>query len=236
MHAAAEGLHTAVIEQDVPGGRSSHSAMIENCGLPKSVDGSTLASRMVHQAEKFGAEILVTRRATGIDSGELRYTVKLDDDTEVVSHAVVLAIGVSFLWLDAPAAPRSWVRASTTVPSPPRGPRVVTRRCTSSAVGTPRGRRHCSCRASRGGCPSLTRDESLDESMSRYLVERIDRTPNITFHPHTTVEAASGPGAAGVARYPRSRDRRDAPGACPGAVRLHRCRTSLGMVERPRGC
>ena len=82
MHAASEGLHTAVIEQDVPGGQSSHSAMIENYpGLPKSVDGSTLASRMVQQAERFGADILVTRRATRLEPGELRYTVKLDDDT-----------------------------------------------------------------------------------------------------------------------------------------------------------
>lgn len=195
MHAAAEGFHTAVIEQDVPGGQSSHSAMIENYpGLPKSVDGSTLASRMVHQAEKFGAEILVTRRATGIESGELRYTVKLDDDTEVVSRAVILAIGVSFRWLDAPGCAALvgagiYYGAVTAEAAACRDQEVYVlgggNSAGQAALFLSRFARRVSI---------ITRDESLDESMSRYLVERIDRTPNITFHPHTTVEAASGRG------------------------------------------
>ena len=169
--------------------------MIENYpGLPKSVDGSTLASRMVHQAEKFGAEILVTRRASGIDSGELRYTVTLDDDTEVVSRAVVLAIGVSFRWLDAPGCAALvgagiYYGAVTAEAAACRDQEVYVlgggNSAGQAALFLSRFARRVSI---------LTRDESLDESMSRYLVERIDRTPNITFHPHTTVEAASGRG------------------------------------------
>jgi thioredoxin reductase (NADPH) len=195
MHAAAEGLHTAVIEQDVPGGQSSHSAMIENYpGLPKSVDGSTLASRMVHQAEKFGAEILVTRRATGIVPGELRYTVKLDDDTEVVSHAVVLAIGVSFRWLDAPGCAALvgagiYYGAVTAEAAACRDQEVYV-----LGGGNSAGQAALFLSSFARRVSILTRDASLDESMSRYLVERIDRTPNIAVHPHTTVEDASGPG------------------------------------------
>jgi thioredoxin reductase (NADPH) len=195
MHAAAEGLHVAVIEQDVPGGQSSHSAMIENYpGLPKSVDGSTLASRMVHQAERFGAEILVTRRATGLEPGELRYTVKLDDDGEVVSHAVVLAIGVSFRWLDAPGCAALvgagiYYGAVTAEAAACRDQDVY-------VLGGGNSAGQAALFLSRfARCVFiLTRDESLDESMSRYLVERIERTPNIAYHPHTTVVDASGPG------------------------------------------
>jgi thioredoxin reductase (NADPH) len=195
MHAAAEGLHAAVIEQDVPGGQSSHSAMIENYpGLPKSVEGSALASRMVAQAERFGAEILVTRRATGLEPGELRYTVTLDDDTAVVSHAVVLAIGVSFRWLDAPGCAGLvgagiYYGAVTAEAAACRDQEVYVlgggNSAGQAAVFLSRFARRVTI---------LTRDESLDETMSRYLVERIERAPNITVRPRTTVEDATGRG------------------------------------------
>jgi thioredoxin reductase (NADPH) len=195
MHAAAEGLHSAIIEQDVPGGQSSHSAMIENYpGLPKSVDGITLASRMVQQAEKFGADILVTRRATRLEPGDLRYTVKLDDNTDVVSHAVVLAIGVSFRWLDAPGCAALvgagiYYGAVTAEAAACRDQEVYVlgggNSAGQAAVFLSRFARRVTI---------LTRDESLGESMSHYLVERIERTPNITVSPRTTVEDARGPG------------------------------------------
>jgi thioredoxin reductase (NADPH) len=195
MHAAAEGLHTAIIEQDVPGGQSSHSAMIENYpGLPQSVDGSALASRMVQQAEKFGADILVTRRATRLEPGELRYTVKLDDDTEVVSHAVVLAIGVSFRWLDAPGCAALvgagiYYGAVTAEAAACRDQEVYV-----LGGGNSAGQAALFLSRFARRVTILTRDESLDESMSHYLVERIEQTPNITTSPRTTVENASGPG------------------------------------------
>lgn len=195
MHAAAEGLHTAVIEQDVPGGQSSHSAMIENYpGLPKRVDGSALASRMVRQTERFGADILVTRRATRLEPGDRRYAVTLDDGTEVVSHAVVLAIGVSFRWLDAPGCAALvgagiYYGAVTAEAVACRDQEVYV-----LGGGNSAGQAALFLSRFARRVTILTRDESLDESMSRYLVERIERTPNIATSPRTTVEDASGPG------------------------------------------
>ena len=195
IHAAAEGLHTAVIEQDVPGGQSSHSAMIENYpGLPESVDGSTLASRMVQQAEKFGADILVTRQATGLEPGELRYSVKLDDGTEVVGHVVVLAIGVSFRWLDAPGCAALvgagiYYGAVTAEAAACRDQQVYV-----LGGGNSAGQAALFLSRFARQVFILARQQALDETMSRYLVERIERTPNITFHPRTTVEDATGPG------------------------------------------
>lgn len=195
MHAAAEGLHTAIIEQDVPGGQSSHSAMIENYpGLPRSVDGSALASRMVHQAERFGADILVTRRATGLVPGDLRYTVTLDDGTEVVSHVVVLAIGVSFRWLEAPGCAELvgagiYYGAVTAEAAACRDQQVYV-----LGGGNSAGQAALFLSRFAGRVFILARQAALDETMSRYLVERIERRPNITFRPWTTVEDASGPG------------------------------------------
>ncbi len=195
MHAAAEGLHTAIIEQDVPGGQSSHSALIENYpGLPKRVDGSALASRMIHQTERFGADILVTRPATRLEPGELRYTVTLDDGTQLVSHAVVLAIGVSFRWLDAPGCAALvgagiYYGAVTAEAAACRDQEVYV-----LGGGNSAGQAALFLSRFARRVTILTRDESLDESMSHYLVERIERTPNIASSPRTTVEDAAGPG------------------------------------------
>jgi thioredoxin reductase (NADPH) len=149
---------------------------------------------MVQQAEKFGADILVTRRATGLEPGELRYAVKLDDDTEVVSHAVVLAIGVSFRWLDAPGCAALvgagvYYGAVTAEAAACRDQEVYV-----LGGGNSAGQAALFLSRFARRVTILTRDESLDKTMSRYLVERIERTPNITFYPRTTVEDASGPG------------------------------------------
>jgi thioredoxin reductase (NADPH) len=92
-----------VVEQDVPGGQASYSALIENYpGFPSGLDGSDLARRTVEQAERFGVEIVITRRATSLRCNELERRVTLDDGTKLAAHTVLLAIAVSFRWLDAP--------------------------------------------------------------------------------------------------------------------------------------
>jgi thioredoxin reductase (NADPH) len=106
IHGASEGLRTVVVEQEVPGGQAGHSALVENYpGFPRGLGGSELARRTVEQAERFGVEIVVTRRATRLraDAGRCR-VVTLDDGTELAAHAVLLAVGATFRWLDAPGA------------------------------------------------------------------------------------------------------------------------------------
>jgi thioredoxin reductase (NADPH) len=120
--------------------------------------------------------------------------VTLDDDTEVVAHAVVLAIGVSFRWLDAPGCAALvgagiYYGAVTAEAAGCRDQEVYVLGGGNSAGQAAFFLSRFARRVS-----ILTRDASLDDSMSRYLVERIERTPNITFHPQTTVEDASGPG------------------------------------------
>jgi thioredoxin reductase (NADPH) len=193
IYAASEGLRTVVVERGVPGGQASYSASIENYpGFPVGLSGSDLAMRTVQQAERFGVEILVTRHAQQLRTdGELR-VIEIDDGTELVAHSVLLAMGVSFRWLDAPGCP-SLVGAGIYYGS-----------ATAEAAA---------CRAQDiyilGGGNSaaqaalllakyarrvtiVAHEDSIEETMSKYLVDRIRATPNIVVQPNSTVVGADG--------------------------------------------
>jgi thioredoxin reductase (NADPH) len=195
IYGGSEGLHTVVVEQEVPGGQASYSAEIENYpGFPMGMDGSDLAKRTVEQAEKFGVEIVVTRRATGLRCEGAERRVTLDDGTELASHTVLLAIGVSFRWLDTPGCAALvgagvYYGAATTEATACRDEDVYV-----LGGGNSAGQAALFLARYARSVHILTLDDSLEETMSSYLVERIERTPNIAVHPHTTVAEAGGSG------------------------------------------
>jgi thioredoxin reductase (NADPH) len=191
----SEGLRTVVVEQDVPGGQASYSALIENYpGFPSGLDGSDLARRTVEQAERFGVEIVVTRRATSLRCNELERRVTLDDGTELAAHTVLLAIGVSFRWLDAPGCAALvgagvYYGAATVEASACRDQEVYV-----LGGGNSAGQAALFLARFARQVHIVTLGGGLEESMSRYLVERIEQTPNVAVHPHTTVIDAGGTG------------------------------------------
>jgi thioredoxin reductase (NADPH) len=193
IYGGSEGLRTVVVEQDVPGGQASYSALIENYpGFPTGLDGSDLARRMVEQAERFGVEIVVTRRATSLRCNELERRVTLDDGTELAAHTVLLAIGVSFRWLDAPGCAALvgagvYYGAATVEASACRDPEVNV-----LGGGNSAGQAALFLARFARQVHIVTLGGGLEESMSRYLVERIEQTPNVAVHPHTTVIDAGG--------------------------------------------
>jgi thioredoxin reductase (NADPH) len=191
----SDGLRTVVIEQDVPGGQASYSALIENYpGFPSGLDGGDLARRTVEQAERFGVEIVITRRATGLRCDDLERRVTLDDGTELAAHTVLVAIGVSFRWLDAPGCAALvgagvYYGAATVEASACRGQEVYV-----LGGGNSAGQAALFLARFARQVHILTLGDGLEESMSQYLVERIERTPNVAVHPHTTVIDAGGTG------------------------------------------
>jgi thioredoxin reductase (NADPH) len=195
IYGASEGLHTVVVEQDVPGGQASYSALIENYpGFPKGLDGPDLAQRAVEQAERFGVEIVVTRRATALRCDDLERQVTLDDGMVLDAHAVLLAIGVSFHWLDAPGCASLvgagvYYGAATVEATACRGRDVYV-----LGGGNSAGQAALFLARFARQVHILSLGDELAESMSQYLVDRIERTPNIAVHPHTTVEDAGGNG------------------------------------------
>jgi thioredoxin reductase (NADPH) len=193
IYSASEGLRTVVLDQTAPGGQASYSASIENYpGFPEAMSGSELANRAVQQAERFGAEILVTRKATGLRVDGDRIFVDLDDGGELASTAVLLAVGLSFRWLEAPGC------------APLVGAGIYYGAVTAEAAacsgqdvyvlggGNSAGQAALLLSRYARRVVILTLEDTLDETMSRYLVDRIRTTRNIVVMTNHTVVGAEG--------------------------------------------
>jgi thioredoxin reductase (NADPH) len=192
---ASEGLRTLVVEQEVPGGQISYSASVENYpGFPQGLSGSELTGRAVAQAERFGAEILVLRRATGLAAeGESR-VLTLDDDSRLYSRAILLAMGVSFRWLDLPGcAPLVgagiYYGAATAEAAACRGQQIYV-----LGGGNSAGQAVLLLSQFADRVVILTVEDSLEDTMSQYLIERIRRLPNVEVRTRATIAAAEGGG------------------------------------------
>ena len=97
VYGASEGLDTLVIESTVLGGQAGTSRRIENyLGFPAGISGTELTSRAVSQARKFGARTATAYRARGVEPGDDRHLVTLEDGNEIAARAVVLATGAEY--------------------------------------------------------------------------------------------------------------------------------------------
>jgi thioredoxin reductase (NADPH) len=193
VYAASEGVRTIVVERDVPGGQAGYSARIENYpGFPKGLSGSDFASRTVAQAERFGVEILSTRHVTSLDVKGRYRQICLDDDTTVAAHAVLLATGVAFRWLEAPGCPDLVGRgvyygAATAEASDCRDQRLFL-----LGGGNSAGQAALLLAEYASRVTIVAPEPSLDDTMSRYLIERIAKQPKIEVCPGHTVVGAEG--------------------------------------------
>jgi thioredoxin reductase (NADPH) len=195
IYGASDGLRTVVVEQEVPGGQASYSASIENYpGFPQGLSGADLARRVVEQAERFGVEILVTRPATRLRGEGPKRLVTLDDGTELAAHSILLAMGVGFRWLEAPGCPPLvgagvYYGAAVAEAADCRGQEVYV-----LGGGNSAGQAALLLAQHARRVVILTLEGSLEETMSRFLVDRIRRIPNIVVRTRHTVVGAHGGG------------------------------------------
>lgn len=195
IYAGSDGMRTVVVEQEVPGGQASYSAIIENYpGFPEGLSGSDLARRMIDQAERFGVEILVTRKATKLLENEGNHLVTLDDGDELSSPAVLLATGVSFRWLNAPGCTSLvgagiYHGAATAEATACRGQDIYI-----LGGGNSAGQAALLLSQYARRVVILTVEDSLDKTMSKYLIDRISTLPNVEVRTNSTVAGAEGEG------------------------------------------
>jgi thioredoxin reductase (NADPH) len=193
IYAASEGLRTVVVEQEVPGGQVSYSSAVENYpGFPEGLSGSELGQRTSQQAERFGVEIVVTHRAVRLRAEGDERLVTLDDGTELVSRTVLLAVGVSFRWLEAPGCPALagagiYYGAATAEASACEGQDVYV-----LGGGNSAGQSALLLAQYAQRVVILALEASLEETMSAYLVDRIRRKRNIVVRTRRTVVGAAG--------------------------------------------
>jgi thioredoxin reductase (NADPH) len=195
VYASSEGLRTVIIERDVPGGQAGSSALIENyLGFPDGLSGAELASRAVMQAQKFGTEILLTKAATALRDDRGYRVLTLDDGTEIVSHTVLLSMGVAYRRFTAEGAERLtgsgvYYGAAAAEAARMSGGNVC-------LLGSGNSAAQAALLLARyvSRLTIITIDPSLDTTMSRYLVERIYSLPNVKCMTTTSVAEVKGNG------------------------------------------
>jgi thioredoxin reductase (NADPH) len=193
VYAASEGLDVLVLESTAPGGQAGTSSKIENyLGFPTGISGAALAGRALNQAEKFGAEVAIGRTAVRLDCDSKPYKLHLSDGQVVRTRAIVIATGVRYRRLALPALSRfegAGVFYSAT--------HLEGQFCTGEEIaivggGNSAGQAAVYLSAVAKHVHVLVRGPGLSESMSRYLIQRIESTPNITLRTRTVVDALDG--------------------------------------------
>jgi thioredoxin reductase (NADPH) len=191
VYGASEGLRTLVIEREAPGGQAGTSSRIENyLGFPNGVSGDELASRALQQARRLGADIVVTRSVERMDPATRE--VVLDGGERVRARSVIVATGVS------------WRRLMIDGFDPLIGKGIHYGAARSEAAsthgqdifligaGNSAGQAALHFANHARQVTLLVRGDSLDKSMSRYLIEQIAGKPNIAARLHCEVKAAFG--------------------------------------------
>lgn len=195
VYGASEGLRTVLVERSATGGQAGQSSRIENyLGFPDGVSGAQLTDRARRQASKFGAEILTAREVSALEVNGAARIVRFSDGSAVAAHSVILATGVSYRQLAAPGCEDLtgcglyYGSALTEAPSC-QGQDVY-------IVGGANSAGQAAMYLSRGAksVTLLVRGESLSASMSHYLIQQIEESPNIQVRARTVVEEAHGDG------------------------------------------
>ena len=193
VYASSEGLRTVIIERVVPGGQAGSSALIENyLGFPDGISGAELASRAVTQAQKFGAEILLTRSATALRDERGVRVITLDDDTEIAGHAVLLAMGVDYRRLEAEGAERFTGSGVYYGAAAAEAARVRDRDVCLLGSGNSAAQAALLLARYARRLTIITIDPTLETTMSHYLVERIRALPNVKLMTKTSVVEVKG--------------------------------------------
>jgi thioredoxin reductase (NADPH) len=198
VYGASEGLKTVLIEETTTGGQAGRSSRIENyLGFPTGVSGAELTTSARRQAERFGAEVITTRKAVRLqagDSGTAR-TIEFEDGSSVGAQAVILATGVDYRQLqvtgcwDDPDNPACnfvgrgvFYGASVSEASECKGEDVYIVGGANSA-----GQAAMFMSRTAKSVTLLVRGPSLEASMSYYLIRQIEKNDNITVRTCTEV-------------------------------------------------
>jgi thioredoxin reductase (NADPH) len=195
VYAASEGLDVLVLESTAPGGQAGASSRIENyLGFPTGISGQRLAGRAIVQAQKFGAELAVARKAERLDCDLRPYGIDVGAGVAVRARAVIIATGVQYRKPELPG-----LRGFEGVGVYYAATQVEANLCVGEDVivvggGNSAGQAAVFLSGSGRHVHILVRGPALAESMSRYLVRRIEETPNITLLTGARIEALAGDG------------------------------------------
>jgi thioredoxin reductase (NADPH) len=194
VYAASEGLDVLVVESHAPGGQAGCSSKIENyLGFPTGISGQSLAARAFVQAEKFGADVVIARSGVRLRCDH-PYLVDLADGTTVSTRTVIIATGAQYRKIPLPELPRFegvGVYYSATG--------VEAQLCEEEDVvvvggGNSAGQAALFLARTVRHVLVLVRGKGVADTMSRYLIQRIEASSNITLRSFTKVARLEGNG------------------------------------------
>jgi thioredoxin reductase (NADPH) len=195
VYAASEGLDALVIEASSPGGQAGSSSRIENyLGFPTGVSGQELAGRAYAQAQKFGAEVLIARGATALTCDRKPYRVEIGDGATIPARTVIIATGAQYRKPDIAnlsSFEGAGVYYSATF--------MEAQLCGAENVIVVGGANSAGQAAvflsqTAARVHMLVRGNGLADSMSRYLIRRIEEIPNIQVRTNAEIIALEGDG------------------------------------------
>jgi thioredoxin reductase (NADPH) len=192
VYGASEGLDVLVLDAYSPGGQAGSSSKIENyLGFPTGISGQELAARAYHQAQKFGAEILISK-GTRLLCNRKPYIVELENGGQIPTRTIVIAAGAEYRKPQLKNLSHfegAGVYYGATF--------MESQLCLGEEVivvggGNSAGQAAVFLSQTTKRVHLLVRSGGLAQSMSRYLIRRIDETPNILLHTNTEVISLEG--------------------------------------------
>jgi thioredoxin reductase (NADPH) len=194
VYGASEGLDVLVIEVNAPGGQAGTSSKIENyLGFPTGISGQELAARAYAQSQKFGAEMMIAHSVSGFKcDGKGSYELTLSNGVTIRARAVIIASGVEYRRLALPNLARFegvGVYYGATA--------IEARLCAGQEVAIVGGANSAGQAAvylsqHAKHVHVVIRGAGLADTMSRYLIRRIEENPKITLWPHSEVVGLEG--------------------------------------------
>ena len=193
VYGASEGLDVLLLESESPGGQAGASSRIENyLGFPTGISGQELAGRALIQAEKFGAELMIARAAKRLWCTKKPYGIEIDGGPRVPARTVVIATGARYRKLEVADLDRFegtgvYYGATPMESQLCRGEEVVI-----VGGGNSAGQAAVFLAKTARRVHILVRADGLSQSMSRYLIRRIEESPVIELRPQTEIVALEG--------------------------------------------
>jgi thioredoxin reductase (NADPH) len=193
VYGASEGLDVLVIEAEFPGGQAGSSSRIENyLGFPMGISGYELAGRAAAQAQKFGAKVLIANNVTELNCKSTPYELTVDGGQKIRAHTVVIASGAQYNKPDLENLTKfegQGVYCGATY--------IEAQLCRKQDAivvggGNSAGQAAVYLSQTASKVHMLVRSGQLSDTMSRYLIQRIEENPAIDLHYHTEIVALDG--------------------------------------------
>ena len=195
VYGASEGLDVLIVESTAPGGQAGASSAIENyLGFPTGIAGAELASRATSQAQKFGAALMVGCDAHRIDCAATPYALELEDGQQLRARAVIIGTGAQYRRLPIESLGRFEGAGVYYAATFMEAQLCAGEELAVVGAGNSAGQAAVFLAQTAQRVHLIVRSGGLADSMSRYLIARIEHHPRIVLHVHTEIVSLEGNG------------------------------------------